>query len=71
MKIKITIDVKNLTTDQHETLKTYSKSAMKHLAAIKERDETQPIKLIGFNLKRIEQSLEYIIGVVNDVEPND
>ena len=69
--LKIIIDVKNLTTDQHKTLKTYSNSAMDHIKIVQNTEDHKPIQSVGFNLKRIEQALEYIINVVNKIEPND
>lgn len=69
--MKIIIDVKNLTTDDYKTLKAYSKTAIDHLDAIHKIHPNTPIETIGFNLKRIRQSLEYITDVVNRIEPND
>lgn len=61
----------NLTIPQHKTLKTYSKSAMEFISHIKTVDRNKPIEDIGFHLKRMEQALEYVIGIIDKIKPND
>lgn len=69
--MRVIIEIKNLTDKKYKTLKTYSNSAMEFIEHIKTVDKTEPIENIGFYLKRVEQALKYILGVVNTIEPNE